>query len=119
MLVRGNVYVIYCNYIRPPHDKICLCFCETDRLFFFVNSRPRMIADAQEIIHQSELASALTHDSYIDLSGPKTFSAEDVLKAQDRGPLAPAAIQRIRDRLQTGARTLSGRYKALALANLI
>jgi hypothetical protein len=118
MLKRGNIYVIYCNYIKPPHDKICLCFCEIDRLFFFINSAPRLTPDAQEIIHQAEQANVLTHDSYIDLSGPKTFSADEVLKAQDRGPLAPAAIQRIRARLLQGPSTLSARYKALALANL-
>lgn len=119
MLIRGNAYVIYCNYIKPPHDKICLCFCEVDRLFFFINSRPRPIADAQELIQVSDLPSAPTHDSYIDLSGPKTFSVADLAKAQDRGPLSAAAIERIRKRLQTGASTLSGRYKSLAIANLI
>ena len=37
-----NLYVIYCNYIIPPHDKLCICFCDINSLFFFINSNPRM-----------------------------------------------------------------------------
>lgn len=119
MLIRGNVYVVYCNYIKPPHDKICLCFCEVDRLFFFINSQPRFIADAQVLIEVKDAASGvLSYDSYIDLSGPKTFSDTEVARGHDRGPLSADAIKRIRSCLQNGASTLTARYKALALANL-
>lgn len=119
MIVCKNIYVIYCRYIKPPHDKLCLCFCNVSNLFFFINSNPRLPADAQEPIYLHEHQNALTHDSYIDLSGPKTFSAAELVAAQDRGPIPDVVTQRIRERLNQGAATLPNRYRQLALANLV
>ena len=117
MLEEGCIYIIYCNYINPPHDKICLCFNATDRLFFFVNSRPRLPLDAQEPVSLLE-HSALSHDSFIDLSSAKTFSPLEVARAAERGALSAAVVQRVRARLVTGAKTLPPRYRTLALDGL-
>jgi hypothetical protein len=117
MLVCKNLYVIYCRYITPPHDKLCICFCDVGSLFFFINSNPRLPADAQEIIYRSEHV-ALSHDSYIDLSGARTFSTDELANANDRGPVPDIVLDRIRLRLTTGATTLPGKHRQLAFANL-
>ena len=68
-------------------------------------------------MYQSE-HSALNHDSYIDLSGAKTFSPNEIAGAKDRGPLPYAVIDRIRLRLVAGVKTLPAKHRQLALANL-
>jgi hypothetical protein len=40
-VIAGHVYVIYTALARPPKDKLTVCVCATESLFFWINTNPR------------------------------------------------------------------------------
>jgi len=85
--VVGNTYIILCQWIQNPHDKICLCVCDKRKWFFWVNSNPRFHGIGQVLL-PANCHGAIYHDSYLDLSGIKTVSLQEEATARDRGQIS-------------------------------
>jgi hypothetical protein len=113
----GNLYYIYCSFINPPHEKICLCVCAQSPYFFWVNSHPRVHGIAQVAL-ATGISNGINHDSYADLSGVKTAAPHDLARARDFGPMSQDALALIKAGLQQPNRMLPEAHRALALANL-
>ena len=94
-LTAGDVLLIYCNYIKPPHDKFCVCICPKRRWFFFINSEPRRANIGQVAVLPRDLA-CLDHKSYIDTSKILTFSSGELSKAQHKEGINPTIRLKIR-----------------------
>lgn len=100
MLAAGDVLLVYCLRITPPHDKFVICVCPEREWFFFINSKPRHEADAQVRIEPYQLA-FLDHPSWVDTSKIVTFLSDELVPAKrdrrrHKGPLSPMLRQRIK-----------------------
>lgn len=89
----GRVYVVPTRTLAN-HNKIVICCIEPDR-FIWINTQPnRRRPEAQVQIAENE-HTALTHDSYIDLSRITTFPPHELDAAEARDMISPAVAQRI------------------------
>lgn len=114
----GHIYVINTALARPPKDKITLCICAADRLFFWINTLPNRTG-----IGQFELAAAdhhcLSRDCYLDCSRVTTFPDHELVHAQARGPISADLASRIVQFLENEPpKTLAPRHVTLAISNL-
>ena len=113
----GNVYVVFCYYIKSPHDKISLCVCASSHFFFWFNSSPARHGIAQILIAAGE-HHAITKDCYLDLSGVRVFTPNDIKPGDSRGPVSAALKARILAALSSPIKLLPEAHRQLALANL-
>lgn len=116
-LAVGNVYVVYCNYIKNPHDKISLCFCAEKRFFFWFNSTPSRHGIAQLAVAANEHP-AITKDCFLDLSGIRVFQPNEISANDDRGPISTALRARIVAELSNPIKLLPEAHRLRALGNL-
>jgi hypothetical protein len=114
----GHVYVVYTTLSRPPKDKLTVCICAAESLFFWINTKPQSHGNGQLELHQTDHG-ALTHDCYLDCSRVTTFSAHELQTARNRGPISCDLAQRIVAYLNNAPpKTLAPKHLRLAIANL-
>ena len=116
-LVVGNVYVVFCHWIKPPHDKIAVCLCAQRGWFFWFNSKAAPHAVAQIAIDKGEHP-AISKDCFLDLSGVRVFSPNELRAAQDRGPLSAATRAKIAPLLLSPIKLLPDAHRTLAASAL-
>ncbi|HEY7548902.1 MAG TPA: hypothetical protein VH913_05210 [Hyphomicrobiaceae bacterium] len=118
-LVCGHIYVVWCSYARPqPKEKLYVCFCDQRSLFFFINTKAALLAEAQVALAAADHP-ALTHDCFLDLSQAVTFPPQHLAAAQDRGPISADLTRRVRTALEAGIKTLPKQHLAWALQTLV
>jgi hypothetical protein len=114
----GHVYVVNTTLARPTKDKITICICAADNLFFWVNTNARAHGVGQFFL-QAVDHDALTHACYLDCSRATTFLPNELRNAKHRGAVSSELAARIVQYLkETPPRTLTPRYLKLAIANL-
>jgi hypothetical protein len=113
----AHVCVYFCNWIKPPHDKIALCICDTRNWFFWFNSKPALHGHGQLPVASGE-HSAITKDCFLDLSGLRSVSADELAKAQMRGAISDALKARIVTALSVQIKPLPDAHRIVALNNL-
>lgn len=117
-MIAGHVYVIRTILARPPKEKITLCICAAENLFFWINTNPQRHGVGQMPLHRVDHAS-LTHDCYLDCSRVTTFLPQELRLAQHRGSISKALAARIVKLLiDDPPKTLPNRYIQLAIRNL-
>jgi hypothetical protein len=116
-LLVGNVYVYFCRWINPPHDKIALCICASPPLFFWFNSKAAFHGQDQLRVAAREHA-AITRDCYLDLSGVKGISDLELRDRKDRGTISDVFRARILAALTQPIKLLPEVHRKLALASL-
>jgi hypothetical protein len=114
----ANVYVYRCRWIREPHNKIALCFCNQKNWVFFFNSKPVFHGIAQLEVQKEEHPKALTKTCFLDLFEVLSMAAPDIASAQDREPISSALLDRIIAVLEEPVETLAPANQELALNNL-
>jgi hypothetical protein len=113
----GYVYVIYCSWINPPHDKISLCIDEKNNWFFWFNSNKK-VHDIGQVPAPNGCHGSIVKECFLDISSVKTFSPNDLATARDRGPLNDPFKTTVRDALTAGVKLLPPLHSNLALAAL-
>ena len=89
--------------------------CPEEKLFFFINSRPRRLAEAQVEIQDYEL-DCLSHYSHVDTSKVVTFSERELHTSRHKGPLSNLLKLRIKMRVREHPH-LAKRYADLVEQN--
>lgn len=117
-LTNGFIYVYYCNWIRPPHDKIALCICKDSNWVFWFNSNAKFHNIGQLPCEGADHSTALRKACFLDVSGVKEMSASEVRNCVDRGEISPAFKARILQALGQPIKTLPEPHRALAIAAL-
>ncbi|MDO8837395.1 MAG: hypothetical protein Q7V31_00595 [Parvibaculum sp.] len=114
----GHVYVIHTALARPPKDKLTVCICATDNLFFWINTNPQRHNIGQLALVAADHG-ALKHDCFLDCSRVTTFSQHELDAAQPRGSISAALAQRIVALLENDPpKTLPPRFLKLAIDNI-
>ena len=113
----GHVYVYYCHWIKNPHDKIGLCIRSNPNWFFWFNSDAAFHGHGQVLVKNAEHP-AITKDCYLDLSGVRAASYEELKGAVDRGIIGVPLRTRILVVLQNPIEPLPDAHRNIALANL-
>jgi hypothetical protein len=114
----GHVYVIHTTLSRPPKQKITVCICADQNLFFWINSKPNRNGIGQLPLVSADHPS-LTRDCHLDCSRVTTFSGQELASAQPRGSISPAlALRIVRFLEDRPPKTLTPRNLALAIRNL-
>jgi hypothetical protein len=117
-LAVGHVYIVHTTLSNPPKDKITICICASDNLFFWINTKPRPHGIGQMHLKAAD-HTALTHDCFLDCSRMTTFQPYEMEGAMHREPISRDLAQRIvRFLKDEPPRTLPPRYVNLAIANL-
>lgn len=117
IVIPGNIYVVFCAYIRPPKDKLCLCVCDEWPLFFFINTKIGLDAAACVKLAAND-HNSLTRDCHLDLSQAVTFPPNALTPAKDRGPVSPAILESILAVLNGGVAALPQRQLLRAIDKL-
>lgn len=113
----GYVYVIFCSWINPAHDKISLCISTEHNWFFWFNSDAKHHGIGQ-LPAPNGCHPAITKDCFLDLSGVKTFTPKDLATARDRGPLSNPFKVLVINTLNAGVSLLPASHRDLALTAL-
>ncbi len=114
----GHIYVIDTVLARPPKEKITLCICAKDNLFFWINTKPAYHGDGQFPLTKND-HHYLTHDCFLDCSRATTFPPNELNSAKHIGLISSELAGRIIAFLEnTPPKTLAKRYADLAIANL-
>ncbi len=113
MFTLGHIYYIYCSYIPDPHEKISLCICTQTPLFFWINSTPSFHGVGQELVPQAFAPKVLKKDSYLDLSGPRTYQERDWKRARDFGMISPDLRNLALTALRAGNKMLAEHYRLM------
>ena len=116
--VCGNIYVYHCNWIKPPHDKIALCVHDNPEWVFWFNSKPKSHGQGQLTVDTVDHPTAIRYSSYLDLSGVKAVSPNEVAVAQNRGPISAPFKAKIMAALALPIKTLPPTHLSVALNNL-
>lgn len=118
-MIVGRVYVVHTSLTRPlPKDKITVCICAAENLFFWINTKPAAHGHGQLPLAASD-HSALSHECYLDCSRVTTFPPNEIAAAQERDAISQELAQRIVAFLRdTPPKTLPGRHLQIALENL-
>lgn len=117
-MIVGHVYVVRTTLSRPPKDKITVCICAAEDLFFWVNTLARPHGVGQFALTATD-HTALAHNCYLDCSRVTTFPAAELSNAQHRGPISVDLAQRIIQFLtDTPPKTLTPKHLKLAIENL-
>lgn len=118
MIVAGHVYIVRTTLTKPPKDKIVVCICAADNLFFWINTMPRAHGVGQLKLQPSDHA-ALSRECYLDTSRATTFIAPELQGAQSRGLISKGLATRIVDYLANSPpKTLAPRHLQVAITNL-
>jgi hypothetical protein len=117
-VIVGHVYVVHTALARPPKDKITVCICAAENLFFWINTKPQ-----RHGLGQFPLAAVdhgtLAHDCFLDCSRVTTFPPYELSRAQARGPISRELAGRLIAFLTDNPpKTLPSRYLKLAIENL-
>ena len=111
-------HVIHTALARPPKDKLTVCICAAENLFFWINTKPQRHGVGQLALAAADHG-ALSHDCFLDCSRVTTFSRDELDKARHRGAISAALAQRIVEFLENHPpKTLPPRFLKLAMANL-
>jgi len=114
----GHVYVIYTALARPQKDKITLCICAAEHLFFWINTNPQRHGFGQLPLTAAD-HDALSHDCFLDCSRVTTFAQHELHAAKHRGAISADFARRVVEFLQDDPpKTLPPRFVKLAVANL-
>ena len=114
----GHVYVVRTTLTRPPKDKITICICAAENLFFWINTDPRPHGVGQLQLVASD-HDALTHECYLDCSRVTTFSEAEMAAAGRRGGISKDLAGRIATYLaESPPKTLPGKHLRIAIDNL-
>jgi hypothetical protein len=117
-VIAGHVYVVHTTLTRPPKDKITVCVCATDNLFFWLNTEPRGHGVGQLPLRSGDHA-ALSRDCFLDCSRITTFLPPELAAAKDRGQISGALARRIVEFLsENPPHTLSPRHINVAITSL-
>lgn len=115
--VAGNLYWITYNYINPIHEKISLCICPNQPLFFWINSNARFHGVGQLLI-KKDICPFLQYDSYLDLSSVKTGSVSEMSTARNEGAMSTDMKKLVVAQLANSNQLLADSHRLLAIANL-
>lgn len=114
----GHVYVVHTTLARPPKDKITVCVCAADNLFFWINTKPQRHGVGQFPLAQDD-HEALSHACFLDCSRVTTFLQHELAAAQHRGGISAELATRLIAFLEENPpRTLAPRMVRLATDNL-
>lgn len=114
----GCVYVVRTTLSKPPKDKLTICICAGENLFFWINTRPQSHGIGQIALAASD-HSALTHECHLDCSRVTAFTPQELAVAKERDVVSPELARRIVAYLETTPpKTLAARHLNLAIANL-
>lgn len=113
----GHVYVYPCSWIKNPHDKISLCVCNENNWFFWFNSTPAFHNHGQLLIQVGDHP-AIAKQCYLDLSGIRGASPNELANAKHRGPINQPLLGRILTALEQKIIPLRETHRELALKNL-
>jgi len=114
----GHVYVVRTTLSRPPKDKLTICICAAELLFFWINTEARPHGIGQLQLEADDHV-ALSHNCYLDCSRVTTFLPLELRAAQHRGSISPVLAGRIVQFLiDEPPKTLSPRFLKLAKENL-
>jgi hypothetical protein len=114
----GHVYVVNTTLARPPKDKLTICICAAENLFFWINTQPRTHGVGQFALRSADHP-ALTRDCFLDCSRATTFLPHELRAAQHRGAISSDLAARIVQYLtDQPPKTLTPRYLKLARENL-
>ena len=117
-MIAGHVYIIYTALARPPKDKLTVCICATENLFFWINTNPQRHGVGQFPLAAADHG-ALRRDCFLDCSRVTTFTEHELAEAQHRGTISRDLAQRIVAFLQDDPpKTLPPRFLNLAIDNL-
>jgi hypothetical protein len=114
----GHVFVVFTTLARPPKDKITLCICAADNLYFWINTNPQRNGVGQFPLAAADHG-ALSHDCFLDCSRVTTFPQAELDAAQHRGAISADLARRVLEFLQNDPpKTLPPRFVKLAIENL-
>lgn len=119
-MIAGHVYVVKTTLTNPPKDKIVICFCDDENLFFWVNTKAAYSGVAQIALSAADHP-ALTHDCFLDCSRVTTFSPAELAAALDRGGISSQLAQRIIDEMAANPppKTVPKRFRDIAIQKLL
>jgi hypothetical protein len=117
----GDALWLRFSHSNPPKNKICLCVCVEEGIFFVISSKPYKAApaDSQITIYPEEL-SILAHTSFLDVSKSYVgFSPAEIARGISRGVhhLSDSARAKIKH-IVSGQGYLIERVKKKVLQNL-
>lgn len=113
----GHIYWITFGFIQPPHEKISICICPEQPLFFWINTKPKYHGIGQLSV-PAAICPSLKYDSVLDLSGVKTGSPADLASARSDGPISADLKALLIAELSNPIRLLPDGHRLLALKNL-
>jgi hypothetical protein len=114
----GHIYVIDTSLAKPQKEKITLCICAADNLFFWINTKAARHGDGQMPLGKDDHY-YLTHDCFLDCSRVTTFPPSELANAKHIGEISKEFASRIVDFLKVNPpRVLSKRYIDLAISKL-
>ena len=114
----GHVYIVNTSLVTPPKDKITICLCASENLFFWINTDPRPHNIGQLKLKKDDHA-ALSHDCHLDCSRVTTFPPAELATAKHRGIISPELAAQIVDYLtKHPPKTLAPKHLSLAISNL-
>ncbi len=117
-MIVGDVYVVYTALARPPKDKLSICICASDNLFFWINTKAQRHGVGQFPLFAADHA-ALTHGCFLDCSRVTTFLPGELGSAQHRGPIGVDLAKRIVEFLENKPpKTLPPSQVRLVVENL-
>jgi len=118
-VIAGHVYVIHTIIAKPPKDKITVCICAADNLFFWINTNPQRHGVGQLPLVAADHSAALTHDCFLDCSRVVTHPQNELDAALHRSAISPALARRIVEFLENHPpKTLPPRHLKVAIDNL-
>lgn len=117
-MIVGHVYVVHTTLARPAKDKITLCICAAENLFFWINTNPPTHGIGQFRLSATDHA-ALSRDCFLDCSRVTTFPQRELDAAQHRGGISADLARRVVAFLRNDPpKTLPRRFVTLAIENL-
>jgi hypothetical protein len=117
-MIVGHLYVVHTTLATPPKDKLTICICATELLYFWINTEPRHHGIGQLQLTAAD-HSALAHACNLDCSRVTTFPPDELKSAQDRGAISAALAERIvKELTDRPPRTLPPKHLMLATQNL-
>jgi hypothetical protein len=114
----GQLCVVRTTLSRPPKDKLTICICANENLFFWINTEPRAHGEGQLALAASDHP-ALSRECYLDCSRVTTFPPLELKAAEIRDVISAELAGRIVQFLEDAPpKTLAPRYRKLAVENL-
>lgn len=98
-MILGRIYVIYTTLARPPKDKLALCICSAENLFFWINTNSQRHGIGQFQLTATD-HDALSHDCFLDCSRVTTFLPQELAAAQQREAISADLARRVVNFLQ-------------------